>query len=223
MDQVRRGDPVRESFSSRSKRGFTLIEVTLAIVIGVIMIAGAVLIYGQAKASAGNSRAQAKVASLQALVEDYVAHTSGDTPAIENLRQLWKRKRPDDYMKSPWGGQLGPADQDGTATDGIVDGNSLSPDKEAIGQGRSHIIAGSGDVKTIATVGWTGPLIYYQLPNAELYLVWDEVRQKIVQHKYFAVSTANVKGERWFYVTGGQAGGGTGGESALNVQGRVVE
>ena len=48
--------------------GFTLIEVTLAIVIGVILIAGGTLLYNQAKNSAGNSRAQAKVASLQALV-----------------------------------------------------------------------------------------------------------------------------------------------------------
>ena len=54
-------------------RGFTLIEVTLAIVIGIIMIAGATLIYNQAKTSAGNSRAQAKVVALQQLVEEYAA------------------------------------------------------------------------------------------------------------------------------------------------------
>jgi len=89
------------------KRGFTLIEVTLAIVIGVIMIAGATLLYNQSKISSGNSRAQAKVLALQQLVEEYAANNQGTYPTVESVRALFKRKRPDDYLKSPWGGQIG--------------------------------------------------------------------------------------------------------------------
>lgn len=117
-----------------SGRGFTLIEVTLAIVIGVIMIAGATLLYNQSKISSGNSRAQAKVLALQQLVEEYAANNAGTYPTIESVRALFKRKRPDDYLKSPWGGQVGvilqnQADTGGTR--GIADnsskkGNSLA-------------------------------------------------------------------------------------------------
>lgn len=89
-------------------RGFTLIEVTLAIVIGIIMIAGATLIYNQAKTSAGNSRAQAKVVALQQLVEEYAAQNQGIYPDnLGNVQVLWQRKRPDDWNKSPWGGLVG--------------------------------------------------------------------------------------------------------------------
>lgn len=106
--------------------GFTLIEVTLAIVIGVVMIAGAVLIYNQAKSSAGNSRAQAKVASLQQLVEEFSANNAGSYPSIEAVRSLFKRKRSDDYLKSPWGGQIGSHLQDpgDTGTRGIADNST---------------------------------------------------------------------------------------------------
>ncbi|MBM3268762.1 MAG: type II secretion system protein [Candidatus Sericytochromatia bacterium] len=89
------------------RRGFTLIEVTLAIVIGVIMIAGATLLYNQSKISSGNSRAQAKVLALQQLIEEYAANNQGTYPGIDSVRSLFKRKRPDDYLKSPWGGQIG--------------------------------------------------------------------------------------------------------------------
>lgn len=94
---------------SRGKSsGFTLIEVTLAIVIGIVMIAGATLIYNQAKNSAGNSRASAKVLSLQQVVEEFAAQNQGIYPtSIRDLNDLWIRKRPEDWNKSPWGGVTG--------------------------------------------------------------------------------------------------------------------
>ncbi len=108
---------------AKSQAAFTLIEVTLAIVIGVIMIAGAVLIYNQAKTSSGNSRAQAKVLALQQVVEEFASNNAGTYPTISDARALFKRKRPDDYLKSPWGGQIGTHLQqaDDTAARGIAD------------------------------------------------------------------------------------------------------
>ena len=93
---------------TRKHGGFTLIEVTLAIVIGIIMIAGATLIYQQAKRSAGNSKANEKVLAFQSLVEQYAAQNSGIYPtAVSDVNALWARQRPDDWNKSPWGGVLG--------------------------------------------------------------------------------------------------------------------
>jgi type II secretory pathway pseudopilin PulG len=92
----------------RSRLGFTLVEVTLAIVVGIVLIAGATMIYNQAKASAGDSRAQAKVVALQSLVEEFAAMNDGVYPTrLADINALWQRKRPDDWNKSPWGGLVG--------------------------------------------------------------------------------------------------------------------
>jgi prepilin-type N-terminal cleavage/methylation domain-containing protein len=98
------------SQATRKKKGFTLIEVTLAIVIGIVMIAGATLIYNQAKNSAGNSRASSKVVALQQVIEEFAAQNQGIYPtSLRDINDLWIRKRPDDWNKSPWGGVIGSA------------------------------------------------------------------------------------------------------------------
>ncbi|MEM3074030.1 MAG: hypothetical protein QXK20_04745, partial [Nitrososphaerales archaeon] len=66
--------------------------------------------------------------ALQQLVEEYAANNAGTYPTIESVRSLWKRKRPDDYLKSPWGGQLGSHlqnENDSTGTRGVAN-NSFS-------------------------------------------------------------------------------------------------
>lgn len=101
---------------TRKYKGFTLIEVTLAIVIGIIMIAGATLIYNQAKNAAGNSKANEKVMALQSLVEQYAAQNQGIYPSdLVDVNILWARQRPDDFNKSPWGGGLGASYNTATA------------------------------------------------------------------------------------------------------------
>lgn len=206
---------------ARKSRGFTLIEVALAIVIGVVLITGAVLIYNQAKNAAGNSRAQAKVASLQALVEDFLAQSNGDTPEVATLRALWRRKRPDDYNKSPWGGQLSPLEQNGTATEGVIDGNDAQVDGSRLA---SHILSASSGGKggTIREPGWTGVLLYYRFyPDASDYFIWDETRQQVVRVKYYAVATSNALGERWFYVMSGKSSGTSSSDGAFDVKGQI--
>jgi prepilin-type N-terminal cleavage/methylation domain-containing protein len=90
-----------------SESGFTLIEVTLAIVIGVVVIAGATVLYNQAKNSAANTAAQNKVNAASAVVEEFAAKNFGRYPTGAQFTSSWMRNRPDDYMSSPWGGQVG--------------------------------------------------------------------------------------------------------------------
>jgi prepilin-type N-terminal cleavage/methylation domain-containing protein len=106
-----------------SQSGFTLIEVTLAIVIGVVVIAGATVLYNQAKASAALTAAQSKVNAAAASVEEFSARNFGRYPTDAQFETVWKRNRPDDYNSSPWGGQAG---NGGTAgKEGMILGTAL--------------------------------------------------------------------------------------------------
>jgi prepilin-type N-terminal cleavage/methylation domain-containing protein len=147
------------SYKLAGKRGFTLIEVTLAIVIGVIMIAGATLLYNQSKISSGNSRAQAKVLALAQLVEEYAANNAGTYPTMEPVRSLWKRKRPDDYLKSPWGGQLGTDLQesaDAAAGGGADSGGTRGVAHNSTSTGRSPVNKTAGSKYTSSASPWAG-------------------------------------------------------------------
>lgn len=87
--------------------GFTLIEVSLAIVIGVTVLAGAVALYNQVKLSAGNARAQAKTLRAADLIETMAAQGGGVYPTLEQLRAKWIALGPEDALTSPWGGTAG--------------------------------------------------------------------------------------------------------------------
>jgi type II secretory pathway pseudopilin PulG len=202
----------------KNARGFTLVEVTLAIVIGIIMIAGATLIYNQAKVSAGNSRAQAKVASLQSLIEQYMARADGLPPDVIALRALWQRARPDDFDKSPWGGVCSPCSptalQSGVPARGILDGSALTPDGQEMNT--TAVLGGNGqstggprgpnDGQASFTGAPTGVMIFYRWPSAGNFGVWDEGKRSAVWGKTYSVSTTNQRGERWFFVRTNSSG-----------------
>ena len=226
------------------RTGFTLIEVTLAIVIGVIMIAGAILIYNQAKVSAGNSRAQEKVASLQGLVEDYMARSDGIAPSTDNLRAMWVRARPDDWNKSPWGGVMGPNSDisyNGTACGaavatsdegGIIAGNCWDPEKTELLPTGTYTLTNPADVNSEGSPvpapspppgspAWGGTLIYYDFPTAGNYRVWDESRRIMVLVTTYAVASTDQNGERWFFVKGNQSGVGENGAVGMQLNGQI--
>lgn len=102
--------------AKRNERGFTLIEVTLAIVIGMVVVAGATLLYRQASISAGNVKAQTKTSALAALAEQHFVRQNR-YPTHDQLRKLWGRFR-EDTLLSPWGGPVGTLAQG--AEQGIV-------------------------------------------------------------------------------------------------------
>ncbi|MNX70139.1 hypothetical protein D3C86_1013800 [compost metagenome] len=89
------------------QKGFTLIEVSLAIVIGVIVLAGAITLYNQSRISAGNAKAQAKVLRSANIVETLAAESGGSYPSLDQLRSKWFAVAPDDARTSPWGGNAG--------------------------------------------------------------------------------------------------------------------
>jgi len=212
-------------------KGFTLIEVTLAIVIGIIMIAGATLIYNQAKVSAGNSRAQAKVASLQSLIEQYMARADGLAPDITALRALWQRTRPDDFNKSPWGGVCNPCGTDQNQSNvpalGILDGSVLTPDSNEMtttgGLGAEKKARGPNDGQASFTGAPTGVMLYYRWPNAGNYGLWDESKRAPVWGKTYAVASTNQVGERWFFVRTNTGGAGESNPNFLNIGGVIRE
>lgn len=89
-----------------NQKGFTLIEVSLAIVIGIIVLGGAIVLYNQTKTSSANSAASAKSLALQSVVEELAAANNGTYPTVASLNTAWATRRPTDYNQSPFGGTL---------------------------------------------------------------------------------------------------------------------
>ncbi len=167
--------------------GFTLIEVTLAIVIGVVVIAGATVLYNQAKTSAGNSKAQSKVMALQQVVEEYAANNYGTYPPVASVQSMWKRKRPDDYNISPWGGTIGTA---ASASNGVL----------------AAAIDGAGFATGIATdlvdEDKQSAMEYAHSTTNEKSVIWDLITSNTKTVKGYAVWIRNEKGEGPAFVAG---------------------
>jgi len=98
----------------KGRKGFTLVEVALAVAVGLIIIGGAVLGYNAVKDNASNSNARNRVLSGVTMVEEYAAANGGQFPDSANaggsFTQMWEKKRPDDKATSPWGGTTGAED-----------------------------------------------------------------------------------------------------------------
>lgn len=188
--------------------GFTLIEVSLAIVIGLILIAGAVVIFQQSRNSAQNAAAKEKLMSLSMLVEE-LEQRNFALPSRVQLASFWKQRRPDDYDKSPWGGTF-------TITgDDWVDGNDVVGDGQEIGSGLGGTPFGG------TTIADRGRLYYFRRePNTggrrfiwmdEFNVFGPEDPQSIVRLQEFGVGLLGPDGRQWYYVEGrnktNQAGG----------------
>ncbi|MBU6427842.1 MAG: prepilin-type N-terminal cleavage/methylation domain-containing protein [Cyanobacteria bacterium REEB65] len=229
---------------NRTAKAFTLIEVSLAIVIGMIMMGGAILIYNQARNAAGSARAKEKVLALDAIVEKTMARNDGTIPDRALLRQAWAMARPDDFNKSPWGGIVQPTndtDDLGSslsnaglpnyqpcaapcASNGIIFGNTVPLDAADIA---GFIVPSGSGAPRQAPAGerWDGALIYYELPQAGTYHIWDESRRAYVLLNSFAVCAADQTGLRWFFTVGGTTGIGESGPSGgggFGIQGQVA-
>lgn len=169
-------------------RGFTLIEVTLSIVVGIILIAGATLLYNQAKLGAGNARNKAKVTSLRALVEEMMAN-SGTTPSVASVYQAWVSRRPDDYATSPYGGAAG-----------VVGGGAISGTQGF----------GGTDNEGWGTTGYefipsrVGCLIYDNYAqSAATNSVWDYGIQQYITTRTYDVRGYDQAGNGGMFVQGG--------------------
>jgi prepilin-type N-terminal cleavage/methylation domain-containing protein len=165
----------------RPESGFTLIEVTLAIVIGVVVIAGATVLYNQAKNSAANSAAQNKVNAASAIVEEFAARNYGNYPTGGQLEKVWIRNRPDDFNTSPWGGMSG------IASSGImIDG--------AFGDVADEIVNASG----------SGTIEYRRSSSNATASIWDNQIENTKIVRGYSLWIYNGAGEGPHFVTGGK-------------------
>ncbi len=172
--------------------GFTLTEVMLVLVVGAILLGSSLALYNQMRNNSGHTNAWQRVLALQTTVEDMAVANAGNYPTVEELRVVWKNKRPLDYAVSPWGGPAIGGDAGETA-DGIR-GRTLSGDDYS-----SHD----------SNVGDSGILYYYQLAPADIegFLTFTDLAKGGIktQTRFYAVAIADANGDRYFYVNGAQA------------------
>ena len=200
---------------TRKHEGFTLIEVTLAIVIGIIMVAGATLIYNQAKTAAGNSKANEKVLALQALVEQYAAQNQGIYPAnVSDVNTLWTRQRPDDWDKSPWGGVLGSdfytngigvTTDNASAAAGVTLASYASVPAAPVAANFVNTGLTMGAANTTSTPTNVGGLVYDNDPANGIYFYPDLSTNATSSVKGYALYIENQQGEGPYFVTGGKS------------------
>jgi prepilin-type N-terminal cleavage/methylation domain-containing protein len=90
------------------RRGFTLLEVALAVVVGLSIMYGVFLSYEAKKESAGNSIARERLTNAMGTMEAYVA-SKGSLPVSGSgeFSRSWAALHPDEKALSPWGGATG--------------------------------------------------------------------------------------------------------------------
>lgn len=174
--------------------GFTLIEVTLAIVIGVVVIAGATVLYNQAKSSAANSAAQGKVNAAASTIEEFAARNFGKYPDDAQFIAAWTRNRPDDIGLSPWGGAAGDGTADGSGTQaGVLVGTAL-------GTGIADAAAAAG----LTSANKVGAIEYRRSATNAAANVYDLQIEATKPVRGYALWIFNANGEGPNFVTGGK-------------------
>ncbi|HEY9857530.1 MAG TPA: type II secretion system protein [Stenomitos sp.] len=176
--------------------GFTLIEVSLAIVVGLLVVAGAVVLFNQGRASAQNSAAKEKLLAVSMLVEE-IEQRNQALPNLSQLRTAWKTKRPDDYDKSPWGGTL---------TGNWIDGKDTVGVNQEIGNGAGgtpHPGTSHADV---------GRIYYFRRDPAvsgRPYIWLDQLDQYAPDDDHsidrvtdYGVTFLGTDGTQWYFVEG---------------------
>lgn len=176
---------------ARDQQGFTLIEVTLAIVIGVVVIAGATVLYQQAKTSAGNSAMQSKLMAVGTMVEELSAKNYGRYPTADQLRSYYARQRPDDHLMSPWGGPVGDFLQQANRRG--LDSDDLAPNSQT--GSATHQFAWN-------TLDGQGGISYYLVTGMATASLYDKTRETYVPFKAFALAGINAKNETGWGVIG---------------------
>jgi hypothetical protein len=89
----------------KKEGGYSLMEVGLALSIGILLTGSAVYGYKALRDQSGDAAMRQKVQDLRVLVEELYAPSSA-FPTPDTLRTAWKMRRPDDYKSSPWGGPV---------------------------------------------------------------------------------------------------------------------
>jgi prepilin-type N-terminal cleavage/methylation domain-containing protein len=177
-------------------RGFTLVEVALAIAVGLIVIAGAVIGYNVTKDSAANSTARERVNQASAFIAEYAAANSGNYPVslpggTGNFTNMWKRKQPDDYNSSPWGGQTG--DPNGVVEMPPIVNGTLDP-----------AVAPNHAADLTVDTSKAASLIYVSIQGNRFSNLQQFSNPTAVSAKGYAVSIYDRVGNPWFHLVTGK-------------------
>lgn len=196
----------------KGSAGFTLIEVALAIVVGLLIIAGAALAFNAAKDSQGNTKARQRVAFLGAAVEEYFSFNYR-LPSQTALSTTWMRKR-DDWNISPWGGGIG-NDQELQSYGFITQGMTSNGIQDKLANANPDYVGGLAYFP--AQGGETGSNL------AAAFDVYDITKEEVTRVKTYGVASLGKDGTGFYFVQGGRdetnratgggatGGGGTGG------------
>lgn len=179
-----------------ARKGFTLVEVALAIAVGLIIIAGAVIMYNATKDMAASSNARERVNKANILVVEYASANNGNYPpsatAGGQFSTMWKAKNPDDYNTSPWGGVTGDANTGVSELAPIANG-TLDP-----ASAPDHAADLAQDPTKAAN------LIYVQIQGNRFAKLQQFSNPTATTAKGYAVSIYDRTGTPWFHLVYGQ-------------------
>lgn len=184
----------------KGRKGFTLVEVALAVAVGLIIIGGAVLGYNAVKDNASNSNARNRVLSGLTMIEEYAAANGGQFPASNaaatggSFTTMWAAKRADDKATSPWGGTTGAID--GVDEAAAQNGTAAEASSAAIIAAEAGITAGATAAANMNYVALSGT-------NKFAALTADSTSSNVT-FKNYAMGIADKNGNPWWDVKGGK-------------------
>jgi len=201
-----------------ARKGFTLVEVALAVAVGLIIIGGAVLGYNAVKDNASNSNARDRVLTAVSMVEEYASANGGRYPAAATGVQtsayagtfttMWKNKRPDDYTSSPWGGQAGNTSYgvdeltQAAPGAGLTGGSTISPTAVTPAAVTSSV---AGLMSASAVPGQAADMMYMGINTSA---PWAGINaystSSFTAVKNYAVGIFDKNGVAWWDVKGGK-------------------
>jgi type II secretory pathway pseudopilin PulG len=193
-----RGNAKMAHMNARRRRyaGFTLVEVALAIAVGLIIIAGSVIMYNATKDMAASSNARERVNKANTLIVEYASANNGLYPpsaaAGGQFTTMWKLKNPDEYNSSPWGGTTGDVNSGVSEMNPITDG-TLDP-----ATAPNHAADLTVDGSKAAN------LIYVQIQNNRFAKLQQFSNPTAITAKGYAVSIYDRTGNPWFHLVYGQ-------------------
>lgn len=191
----------KKHLSPSARAGFTLVEVALAVAVGLIVIGGAVMGYGALKDQAAAAEARKKVVTAGAMIQEYAAANSGRFPtSVEDdadgtttgsFTQMWVKKAPDEYNKNPWGGPTG--DDDGVTELAPFENGEMDP-------------AAAPDVTDDYGIDTTrtGNLIYASIDGGKNVKIRQGYNPTSTNAKAFVLSIYDRTGAPWFHLSSNQ-------------------
>jgi prepilin-type N-terminal cleavage/methylation domain-containing protein len=182
----------------KGRKGFTLVEVALAVAVGLIVIGGAIVGFNSVRENAQNSAARQKVDAGVAIVESIAASnnqmypaSNATTPSI--VSTTWQKQRTD-WNANPWGGPAG------DAVDGVTEVNAA-----AFG---SAVQPAPGAAQTLAMpvqapgTNEAGNLIYQSANGTQWAVVTDASTGATKTVKGYYVSIFDKTGTAWYVNSG---------------------